>query len=58
MADAIEGPVSYNWHIVDNVLVGLKVCYLSNFSGAPHFRERPVSAHPFRSRSLRRRSAD
>ena len=44
MADAIEGPVSYNWHIVDNVLVGLKVCYLSNFSAAPHFGERPESA--------------
>jgi hypothetical protein len=28
-------------HIADYVLVGSKVRYLSNFSAAPHFGERP-----------------
>ena len=44
MAGAIEGEVNYNWHIADDVLVGSKVRYLSNFSAAPHFGERPDSA--------------
>jgi hypothetical protein len=29
------------WHIAHYVLVGSKVRYLSNFSAAPHFGERP-----------------
>ena len=57
MAGAIEGPVNYNWHIADNVLVGSKVRYLSNFSVAPHFGERPESALPHRSSWLPRRTA-
>ena len=32
------------WHFADDVLVGSKVRYLSNFSAAPHFGERPQSA--------------
>jgi hypothetical protein len=32
-----------NWHIADDVLIGSKVRYLSNFSAAPHFAERPES---------------
>ena len=44
MAGTIEGRVNYyNWHIADDVLVGSKVRYLSNFSAAPHFGERPES---------------
>ena len=31
-------------HTADDVLVGSKVRYLSNFSAAPHFGERPDSA--------------
>jgi len=31
------------WHIADDVLIGSKVRYLSNFSAAPHFGERPES---------------
>jgi hypothetical protein len=31
-------------HTADDVLVGSKVCYLSNFSAAPHSGERPQSA--------------
>jgi hypothetical protein len=44
----------WNWHIADDVLVGSKVRYLSNFSAAPHFGERPQSArscHASRPRS-------
>jgi hypothetical protein len=44
MAGAIEGEVNYNWHIADDVLVGSKVRYLSSYSAAPHFGERPESA--------------
>ena len=32
-------------HTADDVLVGSKVRYLSNFSAAPHSGERPQSAH-------------
>ena len=35
--------------LIDDVLVGSKVRYLSNFSVAPHFGERPESVHPGRS---------
>jgi len=34
---------SQTLHIADDVLVGSKVRYLSNFSAAPHFGERPES---------------
>ena len=44
------------WHIADDVLIGWKVRYLSNFSAAPHFGERPESALPRPWRSLRRRT--
>ena len=37
--------------LVDDVLVGSKVRYLSNFSAAPHFGERPESAHLAHSRA-------
>jgi hypothetical protein len=37
-------PNGGSWHIADDVLVGSKVRYLSNFSVAPHFSERPESA--------------
>jgi len=35
------------WHIADDVLVGSKVRYLSNFLAAPHFGERPESLRVF-----------
>jgi hypothetical protein len=41
------------WHIADDVLVGSKGRYLSNFSAAPHFGERPESAHLAHSRASR-----
>jgi hypothetical protein len=41
------------WHIADDVLVGSKVRYLSNFSVVPHFSERPESALCSRSPSGR-----
>ena len=56
MAGAIEGRVNYNWHIADDLLVGSKVRYLSNFSAAPHFGERPESALPRRYRVCWERS--
>ena len=35
--------VSQTLHTADDVLVGSKVRYLSNFSAAPYFGERPES---------------
>ena len=42
--------------LIDDVLVGSKVRYLSNFSVAPHFSERPESAQPGRPDACRRRT--
>ena len=58
MAGTIEGRVNYNWHIADDVLVGSKVRYLSNFSAAPHFGERLESARLAHCPEPRRRSLD
>jgi hypothetical protein len=46
----------WSWRIADDVLVGSKVRYLSNFSAAPHFDERPQSAHLARCGAFRRSS--
>jgi len=43
-------------HTADDVLVGSKVRYLSNFSAAPHSGERPQSAHLARCGAFRRSS--
>ena len=45
-----------NWHTADDVLVGSKVRYLSNFGAAPHFGERPESAQLRRPDMSRRRT--
>ena len=42
-----------NLHTADDVLVGSNVSYLSNFSAAPHFSERPESALSRRYRALK-----
>jgi len=51
------GTASETLHIADDVLIGSKVGYLSNFSAALHFSECPLSAQLLRSPWLRRRSA-
>ena len=48
-ATALFHPMSL-WHIAHYVLVGSKVGYLSNFSAAPRFGERPETAHSRASR--------
>ena len=45
MAGAIEGPVNYNWHIADNVLVGSKVrLSVKLLSGTPLRRASGIGA--------------